>query len=81
MSLLIDVDKVGAVLLADGWHEVADKSFNFDSYEFACRGETIHYGGESDVCGTGFSFREGDGMLGWSVTGPLTAILAVKSFA
>ena len=29
MSLMIDVDLVEAVLLADGWHEVADASFSF----------------------------------------------------
>jgi hypothetical protein len=38
MSLAIDVDKVEAVLLADGWHEVifyeGKSSFTLDAYEF-----------------------------------------------
>jgi|SRR5215831_4087443 len=35
MSLAIDIDKVHDVLLPDGkWHEVADQSFEMDSYEY-----------------------------------------------
>ena len=34
MSLAIDVEKVKAVLLSDGWHEIMPKSFSIDSYEF-----------------------------------------------
>lgn len=34
MSLLIETDDITAVLLADGWHEVTDKSFDIDSLEF-----------------------------------------------
>ena len=34
MSLAIDVEKITRVLLADGWHEVYEKSFTIDSYEF-----------------------------------------------
>jgi hypothetical protein len=67
MSLAIDVDKVTGVLLADGWHEVVEKSFMLDSYEFLWwpEGEQqgkepqiAHGGGDSGVCATGFQFAE-----------------------
>jgi hypothetical protein len=38
MSLGIDVDAVSRVLLADGWHDVAEKSFSLDSYEYLWSG-------------------------------------------
>ena len=77
MSLRIDVDKVVAVLLADGWHEVADQSFDTDAYEFVHDGGTILSGGQSDgVCATGFTFTTKEAHR---VSGPLTAILAVKT--
>ena len=34
MSLAINIDEVDRVLLADGWHEVANQSFEIDAYEF-----------------------------------------------
>ena len=38
MSLAIDVDKVGGVLLADGWHKVrwqdGRSTFDIDAYEY-----------------------------------------------
>jgi hypothetical protein len=34
MSLAIDVDIIEKVLLSDGWHEVADASFQVDTYEY-----------------------------------------------
>jgi len=35
MSLAIDIDKVHEVLLLDGkWHEVAELSFELDTYEY-----------------------------------------------
>ena len=85
MSLAIDVDNVSAVLLADGWHTVADDSFLLDSYEFIWSGALAHGGGNSGVCATGFSFIEdfdhnaGEAYHGdpARVSGPLTAILAV----
>ena len=81
VSLYINPDEVSAVLLADGWHEVAAGSFDLDSYEFGeCDADgapslTIHSGGQSGVCATGFAFTtpEQD-----QVYGPLTAILAVR---
>jgi hypothetical protein len=37
MSLYIDVDRVSSVLLADGWHAVAEDSFDLDAYEKAAK--------------------------------------------
>lgn len=34
MSLMIDIDNVTAVLLADGWHQVHGDSFDLDAYEY-----------------------------------------------
>ena len=38
MSLAIDVDRVAAILLIDGWHKVAERdgksSFGMDAYEY-----------------------------------------------
>ena len=75
VSLNINVDKVQAVLLADGWHEVVGKSFDLDAYEFHDNDVVVHGGGQSGVCATGFRFKTKDGVL----TGPLTAVLAVRS--
>lgn len=85
MSLAIDVDTVTAVLLADGWHTVAEQSFNLDSYEYIWHHpghdrydgefEVLHSGGTNGVCATGFEFTTTEGSY---MTGPLTAILAVQ---
>lgn len=59
MSLAIDVDTVTEVLLADGWHHVADESFSLDSYEYLwsgfeglrvaeLRSRPNYYGGDRD---------------------------------
>ena len=86
MSLLIDIDKVTAILLADGWHDVfrqedGTSSFDVDSYEYAevdTDGEPhlLHGGGDSGVCAVGFRFQEN--RLDFCISGPLTAILAVR---
>lgn len=87
MSLAIDIDEVTAVLLADGWHDVAERSFVLDAYEFVYGDDnTVHGGGNSGICPTGFSFLEdldqnaGAAHKGDKVTvsGPLTAIVAVQ---
>lgn len=75
MSLAIETDAVTDVLLADGWHKVRRKSFDLDSFEFLHAGDTIHGGGASGVCATGFSFEDDRGAR---ICGPLTAVLAVK---
>jgi hypothetical protein len=88
MSLAIDVDTVTAVLLADGWHDVADESFELDSYEFLWSGRRgvkveevehdpilLHGGGHSGICAAGFSFKTADGK---TMCGPLSSVLAVR---
>lgn len=86
MSLAIDIDRIEAVLLADGWHIIAPKSFELDAYEYireADRDPTksgtslwLRFGvGQSPlVPSTGFEFIE----AGFVVAGPITAILAVR---
>jgi hypothetical protein len=100
MSLGIDMDAVTAVLLADGWHEVTDASFMLDLYEFLLWPEgkerpprTVHRGGASGICMTGFQFAEQIAITGAGpsdlpskrvvrmISGPLTAILAVRTLA
>jgi hypothetical protein len=84
MSLQINEPKITRVLLADGWHEC--QGFGLDSYEFGAYYpdrdyssglgfDCHHYGGQSDVCATGFAFTDPD--TGVTIAGPLTAILAV----
>lgn len=76
MSLAIDLDDVTEVLLSDGWHPVAGRTFYLDSYEFKWDAEFVLSGGQCDhVPSTGFSF-ETDG--GQRISGPLTAVLAIK---
>jgi hypothetical protein len=87
MSLAIDVDEVTAVLLPDGWHDVLDRSFSLDSYEYIWwqdmkpeqrerENPMVMLGGGQvqGVPSTGFTFKAKDGWL----AGPLTAVLAVK---
>jgi hypothetical protein len=80
MSLAIDVDTVTAVLLADGWHDVIDDSFDVDAYEFEekiAEGEDprlLHGGEHSGISDSGFVCRTSQGMI----CGPLTSLLAVK---
>ncbi|PZS22128.1 MAG: hypothetical protein DLM60_05005 [Pseudonocardiales bacterium] len=85
--MAIDVDEVTAVLLADGWYDVANESFNVDSFEFVWHHpgpqldqferefEVLHSRGTNGVCATGFEFTTTEGT---AIAGPLTAILAVK---
>ncbi len=87
MSLAIDVDKIAAVLLIDGWHDVASSdgrsSFGMDAYEFLephpdpSKNPLMHLSGgqEKLVPATGAHWTEADGA---SVFCPVTAILAVK---
>jgi len=76
MSLYIDVDQVGAVLLIDGWHTVADDSFSIDAYEYHYCDQMLLRGGQVDgVPSTGFTFIDSTGSC---ITGPLTSVLAVR---
>lgn len=74
MSLAIDIEKIRSVLLADGWHDITTGSFDLDAFEFISGENTIHKGGQSDVCATGFRFVDKSG----TVCGPLTTVLAVR---
>lgn len=80
MSLAIDVAEVSAVLLADGWHAVADKSFTVDAYEFVSwAGPEIDDpvllpAGSAGVSAVGFRFRTPDGD---EIAGPVSSLLAV----
>ena len=84
MSLAINLDHVTAVLLADGWHTVVDKSFVLDSYEFITetaeqrrKGDfkLVHGGGDSGICATGFACKT---EVGDHLAGPLPSVLAVR---
>ncbi len=85
MSLSLDVDKVTAVLLVDGWHEVAEDSFGLDSYEYLWwppgladgkEPHVLHGGGRAGICSTGFQFKSD---AGDAISGPLSAIQAVRT--
>ncbi len=83
MSLAINVERVVAVLLPDGWHEVASRgsndprsSFIIDSYEYVTSQPPNDDRSVWHNDDPGFAFAEGDGRH-W-VVGPLTAILAVR---
>jgi hypothetical protein len=76
MSLAIEVDDVVAVLLRDGWHAVADDSFEIDSYEFL-HGDVVRVGGGvvQGVSATGARWKEQSGE--W-VACPFPQIFAVR---
>lgn len=87
MSLAIDVDRVTAVLLADGWHSVSDDSFAMDAYEYVWYPDgkrtswdatMVHGGGENGVCATGFIFKRSSAPNSEWIAGPLTSIVAVR---
>lgn len=80
MSLYINTNNVISVLLADGWHEVVDSSFDLDAYEMYWDSngkDLLVLGGGQDklTSTTGFSFKGLDG----KVFGPLTSVLVVKT--
>ncbi|OBK75442.1 hypothetical protein [Mycobacterium sp. 1164985.4] len=85
MSLAIDVNSVTAVLLPDGWHKVADRSFDLDSYEFVEFHPDPHRnpypplsgGQETLIPACGFRFIEDDDE-GTPIEGPLTSVVAVR---
>lgn len=75
MSLDIQTNLVRAALLPDGWHEVADQSFDLDAYEFLEDRRHVLRGGQADgVPSIGFYFHN---PAGNKYMGPLTSILAV----
>jgi len=74
MSMTIDVAKVRSVLLADGWHRVAEKSFGIDTYVYGEAGATS--GGNGGTATVGFRFKDD---AGYVLSGPLSAILATQA--
>ena len=75
MSLALDVSRVEQVLLMDGWHRVANASFELDAYEFIHDGRTVLAGQPTIIPSMGGRWSEPDGSV---VACPVTAILAVK---
>jgi hypothetical protein len=68
----IDAENILAVLLADGWHEVAEGSFYLDDYEF----HKQHWASQplSDAPPAA-SWKDSDG---YRFSCPLAAVLAVR---
>ncbi len=90
MSFMINPDDVQAVLLNDGWHDVAftcqrtnsrvdndASSFEIDAYEFVER--YMNWDDEKSIVhysgGAGFSFQDAEGAR---YSGPLASVLAVR---
>ncbi len=73
MSIAIQVDNVLAVLVGGQWFEVADESFDLDSYEYLHGQDILHGGGQYGACANGCTFKPADGTF---LAGPLTAIRA-----
>jgi hypothetical protein len=80
MTLTINVHAVTDVLLDDGWHSVADQSFELDLYEFhdgdGPDARVLLHHGDYGLCPAAFRFSEGP--LRGTVTGPLSAVLALR---
>ena len=83
MSLAIDIDTIGSVLLADGWHDVSSNtdgvsSFDIDSYEYLLK--WANYGENKSQLlydgGAGFRFMDSGRNCYF---GSINSILAVKT--
>jgi len=83
MSLALDVSRVEQVLLMDGWHRVANASFELDAYEFIHAGRTIIAGQPTLISSMGGRWTEPDGSVSASFAasvrscGPLPPIGSV----
>jgi hypothetical protein len=78
------VDMITHVLLADGWHEVADGSFEVGAFQFydprnQRRQSLIQslrdLDKEPEVSEVGFSFQQEDESF---IAGPISSVLAVR---
>jgi hypothetical protein len=85
VSITIAVDHVTHVLLADGWHEVADTSFTVEPYEYATGSTNVSAdtsvptdrgGPNGSLPAAGFQFTEAR-TAAW-MCGPLVSVLAVR---
>ena len=85
MSLAIDVARVTHVLLADGWHEVADGSFTVAPYEFGRPADSgaddrdfvvLYNSSNMGADPMGFEFTEA--RTGALISGPLASVSAVR---
>jgi hypothetical protein len=77
MSRPINIDRVQAVLLADGWHHVFPQTFDVGPYEFVQLTDdatsSLYDGGR------GFGFSEETGSVEiHRYTGPIASLLAVR---
>jgi hypothetical protein len=72
MSLAIDVTKVRAILLADGWHRIAASSLVVGAYEFLQHEVTTSADGHGVI---GYQFTDD---AGYVLCGPVSAILASR---
>jgi hypothetical protein len=77
VSLPIDIDRVEAVLLSDGWHHVLHQTFDLGEYEFVHATEagvsTLYKGG----VGFGFTEKDSSGEL-HRFSAPVSSLLAVR---
>jgi hypothetical protein len=76
MSLPIEVENVIGVLLKDGWHDVEEKSFEIDTYQYLREGVPKLDGRQGDgECSLGATWKERGGS--W-VACTFPSIVAVK---
>jgi len=68
----IDADNIIAVLLADGWHDVAEGSFYLDDYEFQRKHWAAQPAGDAPPAA---SWKDSNG---YRISCPLGAVLAVR---
>jgi hypothetical protein len=75
----IDVDRVESVLLADGWHQVKERTFRVGNYGFL-KGQVVAVNAIA-VKGTASHWAQWTEPDGGVLAGPLTSLLAVKGVA
>jgi hypothetical protein len=71
MSISVDIAAVRSVLLSDGWHRVAEKSFTVGPFHYVQGGTA-----RAEGAAVGFRFKDD---AGYVLTGPLSAILASQA--
>jgi hypothetical protein len=88
MSLAIDVTRVEAILLSDGWHHVSPRTFELDTFQLVTATEEqqqerqfdVLYPSPSGPAPMGFTFIEQDSITGdlRRVGGPVTSVIALR---